>query len=107
MQGTFEVKGVKKDRLSMVTGDVREPFGKEVVDAKVDTITMKHFLSAFSDSDARLIVKHCGMALTPGGKILLLQVRPRPCHGLVMFIDLSSPDIHAGVGPHACMTPWL
>ena len=62
----------------MVTGDVREPFGKEVVDAKVDTITMKHFLSAFSDTDARLIVKHCGMALTPGGKILLLQVGPCP-----------------------------
>ena len=65
---------MKADRLSMVTGDVREPFPKEVMDAKVDTITMKHFLSAFSDSDARLIVKHCGMALVSRGKILLLQV---------------------------------
>ena len=78
VSGTFEAKGVKKDRLSMVTGDVREPFSKEVTDAKVDTITMKHFLSAFSDSDARTIVKHCGMALVPGGKILLLQVNAIP-----------------------------
>ena len=74
--GTFEAKGVKGNRLTMVTGDVREPFPKEVTDAKVDTIVMKHFLSAFSDSDARLIVKHCGLGLVSGGKILLLQVRP-------------------------------
>jgi hypothetical protein len=39
----------------------------------VDTLLMKHFLSAFSDEDAAAIVGHCKDVLVPGGKILLLQ----------------------------------
>lgn len=40
---------------------------------QVDTLMMKHFLSAFSDEDCLIIVKHCRQVLAPGGSILLLQ----------------------------------
>lgn len=40
---------------------------------QVDTLLMKHFLSAFSDEDSVLILKHCKEVLAPGGSILLLQ----------------------------------
>lgn len=122
---TFEGKGVldAKDRLTRVSGDVREPFPKAVADAKVrqckaltlfqfagpqlhsltkhvwpqvcpqtshacsnwstsfplllvqvDTLVMKHFLSGFSDDDAKLILKHCSEVLPKTANILLLQV---------------------------------
>lgn len=57
------------------TDDVRTPFPATVKAAKVDTITMKHFLSGFTDDDAKLVLKHCGEVLEPNGKVLLLQVR--------------------------------
>jgi predicted SAM-dependent methyltransferase len=40
---------------------------------QVDTLMMKHFLSAFSDEDAAAIVRNCKQVLAPGGKLLLLQ----------------------------------
>lgn len=46
-----------------------------VREAKVDTLVMKHFLSGFSDDDAKLILKHCSEVLPKQANILLLQVR--------------------------------
>lgn len=40
---------------------------------QVDTLMMKHFLSAFSDEDAVTIIQHCKQVLAPSGCILLLQ----------------------------------
>ena len=79
--GTFEAKGVKdaKTRLSFVAAEVREPFPTTVKEAGVDTLVMKHFLSGFSDADARTILKHCKDVMPGGGKILLLQVRALCC----------------------------
>ena len=73
----FGAKGIKnaEDRISLVVGDIMEPFPSEVQKAGVDTLMMKHFLSAFNDKDAALILKHCVQVLAPDGKILLLQVR--------------------------------
>jgi hypothetical protein len=72
---TFESKGVldAKQRLLRVSGDVREPFPAAVAEAKVDTLVMKHFLSGFSDADAKLILKHCKEVLPRHANILLLQ----------------------------------
>lgn len=74
---TFERKGVldAKQRLTRVSGDVREPFPEAVRAANVDTLVMKHFLSGFSDDDAKLILKHCSEVLPKQANILLLQVR--------------------------------
>ena len=47
----------------------------QVAEAKVDTLVMKHFLSGFSDADAKLILKHCKEVLPKHANILLLQVR--------------------------------
>lgn len=75
LKRTFEAKGVldAKDRLTFVSGDVREPFPEDLRKAQVDTLVMKHFLSGFSDDDAMLILKHCSEVLPPQGNILLLQ----------------------------------
>ncbi|GAQ85000.1 O-methyltransferase family protein [Klebsormidium nitens] len=76
VDATFEAKGVKsaRERLSLVgTEDVRTPFPDAVKAAHVDTIIMKHFLSGFTDDDARIVLKHCGEVLEPNGKVLLLQ----------------------------------
>jgi hypothetical protein len=72
---TFERKGVldAKQRLLRVSGDVREPFPEAVRNANVDTLVMKHFLSGFSDDDAKLILKHCSEVLPKQANILLLQ----------------------------------
>ena len=72
----FEAKGIEgaKERVSLVVGDVMQPFPEAVQKAGVDTLLMKHFLSAFNDADATLILKHCSQILAPDGKILLLQV---------------------------------
>lgn len=79
--GTFEAKGVTnaKERLSFVAAEVREPFPAAVKEAGVDTLVMKHFLSGFSDADARTILKHCKEVLPSDGKILLLQVGSSCC----------------------------
>jgi len=73
--GMFESKGVTKaaERLHLLVGDAREPFPQEAKAAQVDTLLMKHFLSAFSDDDASRIVANCKEVLAPGGSILLLQ----------------------------------
>lgn len=47
----------------------------QVAEAKVDTLVMKHFLSGFSDADAKLILKHCKEVLPRHANILLLQVQ--------------------------------
>ncbi|KAK9820356.1 hypothetical protein WJX72_009378 [[Myrmecia] bisecta] len=70
---TFQAKGVNKELLSMIVGDVMEPFPEAVKAAQLDTIIMKHFLSAFSDADAQTIIKHCSQVLPDSAKILLLQ----------------------------------
>ena len=72
----FGAKGIEhaEDRVSLVVGDVMQPFPDTIQQAGVDTLVMKHFLSAFNDKDASLILKHCSQVLAPQGKILLLQV---------------------------------
>ena len=73
--GTFEAKGIKdaKSRLQFVAAEVREPFPKEVKAANPDTIMMKHFLSGFSDADAKIILKHISQIQESKAHILLLQ----------------------------------
>ena len=74
----FGAKGIEhaEERVSLVVGDVMQPFPETVQKAGVDTLVMKHFLSAFNDKDAVLILKHCSQVLAPKGKVLLLQVDP-------------------------------
>ena len=73
----FGAKGIEhaEERVSLVIGDVMQPFPESVQTAGVDTLVMKHFLSAFNNKDASVILKHCSQVLAPKGKILLLQVR--------------------------------
>ncbi len=77
----FGAKGVEhvKERVQPVVGDVMQPF-PEVQKAGIDTLVMKHFLSAFKDKDAILILKHCSQVLAPQGKLLLLQVCATTMH---------------------------
>ena len=72
----FGAKGIEhaEERVSLVIGDVMQSFPASVQTAGVDTLVMKHFLSAFNDKDASVILKHCSQVLAPKGKILLLQV---------------------------------
>lgn len=76
VQGTFEAKGVTSaaQRLQRIPADVMQPFPQAIQEAGVDTLLMKHFLSAFSDSQADTILKHCAQALSMDGKLLLMQV---------------------------------
>lgn len=76
LPGMFGGKGIQRaqERVELVVGDVMQPFPDTVQRAGVDTLLMKHFLSAFNDKDAILILKHCTQVLAPQGKILLLQV---------------------------------
>lgn len=78
----FGAKGIEhaEERVSLVVGDVMQPFPETVQQAGVDTLVMKHFLSAFNDKDATLILKHCSQVLAPQGKILLLQVYHTSCY---------------------------
>jgi hypothetical protein len=73
--GTFEAKGIKdaKSRLQFVAAEVREPFPEAVKAANPDTIMMKHFLSGFSDDDAKIILKHISQIQESKSHILLLQ----------------------------------
>eukprot|EP00891_Asterochloris_glomerata_P005597 jgi/Astpho2/5597/fgenesh1_pg.00079_%23_53_t len=73
--GTFEAKGVTSaaQRLQRIPADVMQPFPQAIQEAGVDTLLMKHFLSAFSDSQADTILKHCAQALSMHGKLLLMQ----------------------------------
>lgn len=77
----FGAKGIEhaEERVSLVVGDVMQPFPETVQQAGVDTLVMKHFLSAFNNKDATLILKHCSQVLSPQGKVLLLQVRSCSC----------------------------
>ena len=76
IEGTFEKKGIKdaKSKLSFVAAEVREAWPKEVKDANVDTLLMKHFLSGFDDKDAKIILKHISDIQKPKSHILLFQV---------------------------------
>ena len=82
LPGMFGAKGVEDatERVELVVGDVMQPFPDTVQKAGVDTLVMKHFLSAFNDKDAILILKHCSQVLAPQGKLLLLQVRTTTMH---------------------------
>ena len=82
LPGMFGAKGVEdaKERVELVVGDVMQPFPDTVQKAGIDTLVMKHFLSAFNDKDAILILKHCSQVLAPQGKLLLLQVRTTTMH---------------------------
>ena len=51
----------------------------QVKDANVDTLMMKHFLSGFSDDDAKIILKHISDIQTTGNHILLFQVFHPTC----------------------------
>ena len=77
IEGTFENKGIKgaKDRLQFVAAEVREPWPKEIKEANVDTLMMKHFLSGFSDDDAKTILKHISNIQQSKSHILLFQVK--------------------------------
>lgn len=58
---------------------------------------MKHFLSGFSDDDAKLILKHCSEVLPKSANILLLQVQCLPsllCNNAVLPV----------IEPPACWT---
>jgi hypothetical protein len=74
-EGTFESKGIKnaKERTQLVAAEVREPWPQAVKDANVDTMMMKHFLSGFSDDDAKTILRHISDIQNPGSHILLFQ----------------------------------
>ena len=76
IEGTFERKGIKdaKSRLQFVAAEIREPWPKEVKDANVDTLIMKHFLSGFSDEEAVTILKHISDIQRSKSHILLFQV---------------------------------
>jgi hypothetical protein len=75
-KGTFESKGVSsaKSRVQLVAAEVRESWPQAVKDANVDTMMMKHFLSGFSDDDAKTILKHISDIQKPKSHILLFQV---------------------------------
>ncbi len=90
----FGAKGIEhaEDRVELVVGDVMQPFPQSVQKAGVDTLVMKHFLSAFNDKDAILILKHCSQVLAPQGKILLLQVFVKLVR-CVVFVHLFQRDI--------------
>ena len=62
-------------QLVMLDNQVTISMHAQVAEAKVDTLVMKHFLSGFSDADAKLILKHCKEVLPRHANILLLQVR--------------------------------
>jgi hypothetical protein len=65
---------------------------------QVDTLLMKHFLSAFSDADSVAIIKHCKQTLAPSGAILLLQTLvPEPG-------DRDHNTTEDGVAPGACIS---
>jgi hypothetical protein len=64
---------------------------------QVDTLLMKHFLSAFSDADSVTIIKHCKQTLAPSGAILLLQTLvPEPG-------DREHNTTEDGVAPGVCV----
>lgn len=75
IEGTFERKGIKnaKSRLQFVAAEIREPWPKEVQEANVDTLLMKHFLSGFSDDEAKTILKHISNIQKSKAHILLFQ----------------------------------
>lgn len=87
IQGTFEAKGIKnaKERLQFVAAEVREPWPEAVKAANVDTLMMKHFLSGFSDEEAKIILKHISAIQQPKSHILLFQVRTGQLHGSCML----------------------
>jgi len=86
-KGTFESKGVSsaQGRVQLVAAEVREAWPQQVKDANVDTMMMKHFLSGFSDDDAKTILKHISDIQKPKSHILLFQV-PRAFKNVCLIL---------------------
>lgn len=61
-------QGVEPDKIDIKTGDVFKSIPKGA-----DAIVMKHFISAWSDEDAKKILANCKAALPASGKLVLLQ----------------------------------
>ncbi|MEM8503920.1 MAG: methyltransferase [Cyanobacteria bacterium P01_D01_bin.1] len=61
-------QGIDPDAVEVKTGDVFES-----VPQGADAIVMKHFISAWSDEDARKILANCKAALPEDGRLILLQ----------------------------------
>lgn len=64
----LEQQGVNQDAVEIRTGDVFESLPKGA-----DAITMKYFLSSWTDEDALKILRQCKEALPKHGKVVLLQ----------------------------------
>ena len=60
--------GVDPDRIEIKTGDVFKEIPKGA-----KAIVMKHFISAWSDADAKRILANCKAALPADGRLILLQ----------------------------------
>ena len=60
--------GIDPNRIEIKTGDVF----KEIPQG-ANAIVMKHFISAWSDEDARKILANCKAALPQDGRLILLQ----------------------------------
>jgi len=60
--------GVDPDRIEIKTGDVFKEIPKGA-----KAIVMKHFISAWSDADAKKILANCKAALPEDGRLILLQ----------------------------------
>ena len=81
---------------------------------------MKHFLSGFSDDDAKLILKHCNEVLPKSANILLLQVQCLPAlpfNNAVLPVSdppscsllrqvLLLPNLHAFSDRHSAFHLW-
>lgn len=61
-------KGIDSEAVEVKTGDVFES-----IPEGADAIVMKHFISAWSDEDARKILANCRSALPEDGRLILLQ----------------------------------
>ncbi|EDX84454.1 O-methyltransferase, putative [Synechococcus sp. PCC 7335] len=79
-------RGVDPDVIEIKTGNVFES-----IPQGADAIVMKHFISAWSDVDAKKILANCKVALPADGRLILLQ----------SFVpDIDEPKIEAdGIMP--------
>ena len=78
--------GVSEDAIAIKTGSVFES-----IPTGANAIVMKHFISAWSDEDAKKILANCKAALPKDGRLILLQ----------SFVpDIDEPKIEAdGIMP--------
>jgi arminomycin 4-O-methyltransferase/SAM-dependent hydroxylase len=59
------------DRVDIVVGNFFEPFG-----VRADVIVLSAILHHWKDADAERILRRCSEALTPGGRVLLIERAP-------------------------------